>query len=131
MTDYATSQRLSYYLLGVKPDGDFGSEIGARRRRKRSDALDAYREDMRAALALVVEQMRTGAYACFVMPTFTVDRMDNQSRRRVVEECLAILIEKGLTQVHQLERVLPVRRRHHNQRWTTLERETIHVYRKD
>ena len=130
MTDYATSQRLSYYLLGAKPDEDFGSEIGARRRRKRSDALDAYRDDMRAALALVVEQMRGGAYACIVMPTFAVDRVNNQRRRRVVDDCLATLIEKGLTQVHQLERVLPVRRRHHNQHWTSLERETIHVYRK-
>ncbi len=130
MTDYATSQRLSYYLLGAKPDEDFRSEIGARRRRKRSDALDGYRDDMRAALGLVVEQMREGAYACFVMPTFAVDRVDNQRRRRVVDECLATLVEKGLTQVHQLERVLPVRRRHHNQHWTSLERETIHVYRR-
>ena len=130
MTDYATSQRLSYYLLGARPDEDFGSEIGARRRRTRSGALDAYGEDMRAALALVVEQMREGAYACLVMPTFAVDRVDNQRRRRVVDECLAALVEKGLTQVHRLERVLPVRRRHHNQHWTSLERETIHVYRR-
>ena len=60
MTDYATSQRLSYYLLGSKPDDDLRSEIGARRWRKRSDALDAYRRDMRAALGLVVDQMRQG-----------------------------------------------------------------------
>ena len=130
MTDYATSQRLSYYLLGGKPDEDFRSEIGARRRRKRCDALDTYRDDMRLALSLAVEQMRDGAYACFVMPTFAVDRIDNQRRRRVVDECLTTLIDKGLTEVHQLERVLPARRRHHNQHWTSLERETIHVYRK-
>ena len=130
MTDYATSQRLSYYLLQSRPDNDFRSEIGARRRRKRRDALDVYREDMRAALSLVVEQMRDGAYACFVMPRFATDSANDAARRRAVDECLTVLVDHGLTQVNQLERALPARRRHHNQRWTTLERETIHVYRK-
>ena len=130
MTDYATSQRLSYYLLRARPDDDLRSEIGARRRRKRSDALDVYRRDMRAALGLVVDQMRQGAYACFVMPTFAVDRVNNERRRQVVDECLMTLVERGLTQVHRLERALPTRRRHHNQHWTSLEHETIHVYRR-
>ena len=130
MTDYATSQRLSYYFLGTKPDDDFRSEIGARRRRTRSDALDAYRQDMDDAFGLVIDQMRDGAYACFVMPTFAVDRVNNRRRRRIVDECLTSLIGKGLSHVSQFERVLPARRRHHNQRWTSLERETIHVYRR-
>ena len=130
MTDYATSQRLSYYLFGARPDGDFRSEIGARRRRTRSDALDAYRQDMGDALGLVVDQMREGAYACFVMPTFAVDKNNNRRRRRIVDECLTTLTDKGLSQVSQFERVLPARRRHHNQQWTSLERETIHLYRR-
>ena len=130
MTDYATSQRLSYYLLRSRPDGDFRSEIGARRRRTRRDALDTYKQDMSKSLSLTVDQMREGAYACLVMPTFSVDRDNNKRRHRIVDECLATLINKGLTQVRRLERVLPVRRRHHNQRWTSLERETIYVYRR-
>ena len=130
MTDYATSQRLSYYLLGSKPEDDFRSEIGARRRRNRGDALEVYRQDMSVALRLVVDQMRPGGYACFVMPTFDVDRANNLRRHRIVDECMMTLIHTGLTQVHQLERVLPTRRRHHNQRWTSLERETIYVYQK-
>ena len=130
MTDYATSQRLSYYLLGSRPDDDFRTEVGARRRRTRRDALDAYRFDMDQAFRLVVEQMRDGGHACLVMPTFAVDKDNNRRRRHVVDECLTTLVQHGLTQIHRLERVLPARRRHHNQRWTSLERETIYVYQK-
>ena len=130
MTDYATSQRLSYYLHRSRPEEDFHTEIGARRRRTRSDALVKYKGDMRSAFSLVTDQMRTGAYACFVMPTFSVDMTNNRRRRQIVDECMTVLVERGLTKVHQLERVLPTRRRHHNQRWTSLERETIHVYRR-
>ena len=130
MTDYATSQRLSYYLLGATPDEDFVSEIGARRRRSRKDALEKYRGEMGQALELVAEQVRPGGHACFVMPTFTRDESGNQRRHQVVEECLAVLVERAFSKVGELERILPVRRRHHNQRWTSLERETIHIFRR-
>ena len=130
MTDYATSQRLSYYFLQSRPDDDFRSEIGARRRRKRKDALGLYRRDLAKALDLIVEQMRPGAYACFVMPTFSVHGANNRDRRRAVDECMATLIDAGLTQVCQFERALPVRRRQHNRHWATLQHETIHVYRR-
>ena len=129
MTDYAASQRLSYYLLGATPDEERKSEIGARARRKRKDALGTYGKDMGRALGRVVEQMRTGAYACFVMPTFAADNIDNERKRRVVEECLANVVAQGLTQVQQLTRLVPPRR-HRNRQWTSLERETIHVYRR-
>ena len=131
MTDYATSQRLSYYLLDESPDGDFRSEIGARRRRTRRNTLEGYRKDMQEALRLLVQQMREGGYACLVMPTFSVDRANSQDRRRAVDQSLSELLEMGLSEVRRFERVLPARRRHHNQHWTSLERETIHVYRKD
>lgn len=130
MTDYATSQRLSYYLLGMSPDEDFRSEIGARRRRTRRDAIDAYRRGMGEALGLVAEQVRLGGHACFVMPTFTRDGVGYERRHQVVEECMAVLVEKELSKVGELERILPRRRRHHNQRWTSLERETIHIFRR-
>ena len=41
------------------------------------------------------------------MPTFAVDRVNNEPRRQVVDECLMTLVERGLTEVHRMERALP------------------------
>jgi DNA modification methylase len=130
MTDYALSQRLSYYWLGSDPTSDLVEEIGARRKRNVSTALQKYLTEMKDVMKLISIKLRSGGYACFVMPEFESDKHNNNERRRVVQECLAFLPANGLVLEQELQRILPSRRRHHNQKWTTLERELIFVYRK-
>jgi hypothetical protein len=130
MTDYSTSQRLSYYWLGSDPVDDLRLEIGARRKRFAVKALSGYRDDMKDAMDAICRKVRAGGYVCLVMPNFDSDDLNSSARRQVVQECLALLHANGLVLEQELRRFLPIRRRHHNQRWASLESERIHVYRK-
>jgi len=128
MSDYSLAQRLSYYLLGLVPEQDLEGEIGARRKRWRQDRLSAYCRQMDEALRGIARTLRPGGYFCLVLPDFRRDKDD--ARRRAVQSCCLSLEDSGLAPKGEFERVLPSRRRHHNQRWTTLEKERIYVYEK-
>jgi len=130
MTDYAYSQRLTYYWLGGDPTEDVATEIGARRKRTVPTAIADYVTAMREALGVIATTLKPGGYACFVLPRFDADLHNNVVRRHAVQESMASLLTHGLTEVATLERILPNRRRHHNQQWTALEREIIAVYRR-
>jgi len=130
MTDYSTSQRLSYYLLGVDPLDDIRNEIGARRKRFSSTSVLQYITDMKAALETSCTKLKSGGFACFIMPYFDTDKPNNTIRRHAVQECLSYLQSIGMEHVHELTRMLPTRHRQHNQKWATLERECISIYRK-
>lgn len=130
MTDYALSQRLSYYWLGGDPATDLSSEVGARRKRKLSTAIQNYRGDMEQVLKVLSSKLKVGGYACFVLPGFEGDKQNNTERKQVIQECLAFLPANGLVLEQELHRILPTLRRHHNQKWTSLEREIIYIYRK-
>lgn len=131
MTDYVTSQRLSYYWLGSDPSDDLPSEIGARRRRFSAEALPEYNKAMRAAIDVMKTKLRRGGYLCFVLPRFNVDKQNNIARREAIRGILDYVEEIGITPVQELERILPERRRHHNQGWTSLEREMISIFRRN
>jgi hypothetical protein len=130
MTDYSTSQRLSYYWLGADPMDDLRAEIGARRRRFGLSSVQAYRDAMEKAIKVLCTKLRPSGYACFVMPIFETKNQNNTMRKQVVQECLSFLLDNGLVLEQDLNRILPRRRRHHNQQWTSLERECIYIYRK-
>ncbi len=130
MTDYSFSQRLSYYWLGADPTDDVVLEIGARRKRSKPNALQNYTAEMGEALKLIAGRIKPGGYCCLVMPEFNTDNQNNTARRRTIVETLAALPNEGLVLDLDLERILPTRRRQHNQEWTSLERERIYVYRK-
>lgn len=130
MTDYSTSQRLSYYLLGKDPGQDLPEELGARRRRFTPGAIENYRTGMRRALEVICRKLKPGGYICLVMPKFNADNHNNTVRKQVVQECLGFLYTNGCTLEQELSRILPKRRRHHNQKWISLEKESIHVFRK-
>ena len=85
---------------------------------------------MKAAVDSIVQKMRPSSSCCLVLPTFTGDRYNNVVRKAVIEDVLGHLGECGLVLDQTLDRILPVRRRLHNQKWTTLERERVSVYRK-
>jgi hypothetical protein len=130
MTDYAFSQRLSYFWLAGNPSDDVASEIGARRKRTQNMSLLNYRTDMESATKSICNTLKVGGRACFVMPTFEGDKWNNTERKQVIQECMAVLLTYGLVCEQELTRTIPSKRRHHNQKWTTLEREHIYVYRK-
>ena len=135
MTDYVTSQRLSYYFFGfdlVEKNNlkDLDLEIGARSRRWRKDSLDRYLMDMQRANEVISLKIKRGGYACYVMPVFNRDNENNRNRRRIVEKILSSMHEYDLTKEEEYERILPSTRRSHNIKWATLEREKIYLFRK-
>lgn len=131
MTDYVTSQRLSYYYLGQGFLEDRNQEIGARSKRMRKDALDSYLESMMRANEIVSKKMKHGGYACYVMPEFGTDNRNDSDRRFVVQRILSGMTGFGLTLEGEYERILPTKRRSHNIKWATLEKEKIYLFRKE
>ena len=135
MTDYVTSQRLSYYFWGFdlidkSSVKDVGMEIGARSRRSRTDSIDKYFTDMQQANEAISAKIKPGGFACYVMPMFSTDNENNKSRRRIVRRVLSSMDELDLIQEDEYERILPAKRRSHNIKWATLEREKIYLFRK-
>lgn len=135
MTDYIKSQRLSYYFLGVdiaekKNSEDVGHEIGARSGRSRKDSIDKYLEDMRRVNGVISKKLKKGSYLCYIMPVFSMDNENNKKRRQVIQRVLADTANHSLIKEDEYERILPVKRRSHNTKWATLEREKIHLFKK-
>lgn len=135
MTDYVTSQRLSYYFMGVdlthKSDlQDFAAEIGARSKRSKKNSLDLYLEDMKIANEVISRKLKSGGYSCYVLPLFETDNENNKNRRRIVQEVISSMAKYGLEKEDQYERILPTIRRSHNIKWASLNRERIHLFRK-
>ena len=129
MVDYITSQRLSYYFLGFElTDRDL--EIGARSKRSRKDSLHRYLEDMQRATEAISRKIKSGGYACFVMPVFGIDTENNMNRKRIVEKVLYGMDEYNLLKEDEYERTIPTMRRSHNIKWASLEREKIYLFRK-
>jgi hypothetical protein len=133
MTDYITSQRLSYYFMGFDLT-DINSmrnlEIGARSRRNNRGSLDRYLKDMQRANEVISQKIKSGGYACYVMPVFNMDNENNRSRSRIVRKVLSGMGKCDLIKEEEYERILPAVRRSHNIKWATLEREKIYLFRK-
>jgi DNA modification methylase len=130
MVDYVKSQRLSYYFFGYNMDDDLKPEIGARYKRAKPDALDSYLDDMNLANENISNKLKDGGYICYVMPAFDTDKQNNAERQQIVKKVMDNLKNFGLKEELVLERVIPSRRRTHNVKWATLEKEKISIYRK-
>lgn len=135
MTDYVTSQRLSYYFLGFDLTHknslkDLDLEIGARNRRSRKDSITRYCDDMQRANGIIAQKLKSGGYACYVMPLFNTDNENNRNRRRIVHKVMSAMDDYDLIKEDEFERILPTIRRSHNIKWATLEREKIYLFRK-
>lgn len=135
MTDYVTSQRLSYYYLGfdlflkgISNDGVL--EIGARSRRNRKNSVEAYYEDMKKVNKVISKKLRSDGYACYILPAFNLDNDNNKLRRQAVQKVIASMTDCDLIKEEEYERILPQKRRSHNRLWATLEREKIYLFRK-
>lgn len=135
MTDYVTSQRLSYYFLGFdlvdnKGLKDRNLEIGARSKRSRKDSIASYCKDMQKANEVISKKIKRGGYACYVMPVFNGDNENNRNRKRIIHKVISSMDEYDLIKEDEYERVLPQIRRSHNIKWATLEREKIYLFRR-
>jgi len=135
MTDYVTSQRLSYYSLGFNLEDkrcfkDFTLEIGARSKRAGRDSLDNYLSDMIKAIESIARKIKKGGYACFVMPVFGIDNKNNTSRKSIIQKVLSCTSEYNLLKEEEYERILPSIRRSQNKKWASLEREKIYLFQK-
>ncbi len=130
MTDYVNSQRLSYYFIGSDLSEDSNLEIGATSRRQTKGVLDRYVAHMQSANEMISRKLKSGGYACYVMPVFSSDNENNSNRRRIVQRILSKIEEHDLIREEDFERILPARRRVHNAKWATLEREKVYLFRK-
>lgn len=135
MTDYVTSQRLSYYFLGIDLRNknnlkEIDLEIGSRRKRTLKNTGELYLSYMNNANKLISNKIKTGGYACFIMPVFDMYNKNNTNRKFIIQEMLSNLEVCDLVREGEYERILPVKRRSHNIKWATLEKEKIYFFRK-
>jgi DNA modification methylase len=132
MTDYATSQRLSYYWHGRQPEVDVEVEIGARRKRFKSGWLADYVADMEIAMSNIASALRPGGQLVLVLPEFNLTTEgEPDSRAIAIGNVLDSLHLLGLEKRWEQERLLPGDRRHQNQRWARLQRERLYMYSKE
>jgi len=129
MADYVTSQRLSYYFLGLDLN-DRNREIGARNKRSRKDSLQCYLKDMQKSIKNISKKLKIGGYACFVMPVFAVDNENDRKRKIIVDKVMSSISDYSLFLEDEYERILPSMRRSHNIKWATLEKEKIYLFRR-
>ncbi len=130
MVDYVKSQRLSYYFFGYNIEADLKFEIGARYKRATRNALDNYLKDMNKANENISNKLKNGGYICYIMPTFDTDNQNNADRQKIVKKVMNNLENYGLKEELTLERIIPSRRRIHNVKWATLEKEKISIFSK-
>jgi hypothetical protein len=130
MTDYITSQRLSYYFFGFDLQEDKVLEIGARHKRSKKSSLNDYLKDMKIANERIAMKIKRGGYACYVMPSFNTKNENNMKRKKIVQSVMASLEDYDLIKEAEFERSIPSKRRSHNVKWASLEKEKIHLYKK-
>ena len=77
----------------------------------------------------ISKQMKNGGLACFVLPEFNNDNDNDKNRRKIISEVLSHLEEEcDFEKVGEFIRVLPTKRRHHNQKWARLDKEKIFIF---
>lgn len=128
MVDYVTSQRLSYYYMGFDLSMDATLEIGARHKRRKINAIEQYRSDMKIINKNIASMLKHHGYACYVMPSFCEDNDNNIKRKAIIDELIKNMSSFGLEKIGEFDRVVSNRRRDHNLKWATLEKEKIYIF---
>lgn len=121
--DYTLAQRLSFYAFGYAED-DLGNlwrtEFGARRKRNLLHSLEMWAEELAIALQIQLENMSPQGYAAFVLPHKDEGR---DVGTQIMEECLEYL---GWGKIIEVDR--SIRQIRARQSWTSIKRETIHIF---
>ena len=121
--DYTLSQRLSHYLLGHtdKMLSDLVQhEIGARRKRFVSSSKSSWSDELSAALMQQMKYVRTDGYVALILP----HREDG--RDIGATNITATMEELGWSNVFQADR--SIRQSRTRQSWTSIKKETVHVF---
>lgn len=121
--DYTLAQRLSLYAFGFNED-DLGilwrSEFGARRKRYLPHSLEVWAEELAMALERQLQYMSEHSFAAFVLPHKDEGR---ELGTQIMEDCLMSLGWEKIVEVDRSIRQVRAR-----QSWTSIKRETIHVF---
>lgn len=123
--DYTLAQRLSFYAFGFDDD-DLGtlwrSEFGARRKRNLPHSLEMWAEQLAVALEVQLGCMAQSGFATFVLPHKDEGR---DLGTQIMEDCLKSL---GWEKAFEIDR--SIRQIRARQSWTSIKRETIHIFSK-
>lgn len=121
--DYTLAQRLSLYAFGFD-EGDLGTfwraEFGARRKRNLPDSLERWAHELGVALEIQLQLLDASSFASFVLPHKDAGR-DLGARK--MEESMAEWNWEKLIEVDRSIRQMRAR-----QSWTSIKRETIHIF---
>lgn len=123
--DYFLSQKLSFYLIGkteVWIKTKVNSEIGARRKRAKSNAVTIWAEQLGKAFSSFVIGMSEESLICTLMPHRDHGR---EAGNEVVKD---VLSTKGFELIREFDRSInPLKTR---QSWTSIKQETVTIYKK-
>ena len=121
--DYTLAHRLSFYAFGFD-EKDLGvlwrSEFGARRKRNLPHSLEMWAEELAMALEVQLGYMNGHSFAAFVLPHKDEGR---DLGTQIMEDCLLSL---GWAKVVEVDR--SIRQVRARQSWTSIKRETIHIF---
>lgn len=121
--DYTLAQRLSLYAFGFN-ERDLGefwrAEFGARRKRNLPDSLGRWAQELSVALESQLQLMDTSSFASFVLPHKDAGR---DLGAQIMEESMSGWHWEKLIEVDRSIRQMRAR-----QSWTSIKRETIHVF---
>lgn len=129
MIDYVKSQRLSYYVEKKDFTDDLATEIGARARRNKPNAIESYISDMTICNAQIYDCLVKKGILCYVLPMFPDEGRDVERKRAIdciIEDCK----QRGFVEVYQKERCIPGTQRSNNIKWASLKKELIVVMEK-
>jgi hypothetical protein len=121
--DYALAQRLSLYLLGYSDQqigGLVKAEIGARRKRSKTDSRQTWARQLCDALPDQLSWLYEDASICVVLPHKDAGRSAGEDELRVA------LQDLGWSLVFERDR--SIHQSHTRQSWTSIKRETILVF---
>lgn len=121
--DYTLAQRLSLYAFGFN-DADLSdfwrTEFGARRKRNQPGSMARWAQDLAHALHAQLELMGENSFCAFVLP-------HKDAGRDVGAQVMdATMSSEGWSKVIEVDR--SIRQKRARQSWTSITRETIHVF---
>ncbi|MHC8345919.1 DNA methyltransferase [Pseudomonas sp. RT6P73] len=121
--DYTLAQRLSLYMFGFADDSVSSlckREIGARRKRFMSTSTETWARELQEALKKQVELIAQPGFAAFVLPHKDAGR---DLGTQLLTDCL---FESGWQRIIEVDR--SIRQGRARQSWTSIKRETLHIF---
>ena len=126
MTDYALSQRLTYYWMGWDIEHSRKMEIGARRKRWQRTFDSDYLQDVDTVIQESRRVLKPNKCLCLILPLFS---SVEEGRHGLITKAVGSVEAQGFSEMFKLTRTIPRKRRRHN--WPSLDKEQIFIWRKE